>query len=69
MSLSSTVNTTKRPLGRLALHSTATCSVHATAYGRCVLATYTDVTKDVCKEEFSKFALCLRQAVCSLFLR
>ncbi|KAJ7751916.1 hypothetical protein DFH07DRAFT_1061773 [Mycena maculata] len=54
--------TTKTPLGRLALHSTATCSAQATAYGKCILATYTDVTKDVCKEDFAKFAKCLREA-------
>ncbi|KAJ6491395.1 hypothetical protein C8R47DRAFT_976764 [Mycena vitilis] len=56
--------TAKTPLGRLALHSTATCSVQATSYGKCVLATYTDVTKDVCKDEFARFAKCLREAVC-----
>ncbi|KAJ7754356.1 hypothetical protein DFH07DRAFT_1061244 [Mycena maculata] len=54
--------TTKTPLSRLALHSTAACSVQATAYGKCILAIYTDVTKDVCKEDFAKFAKCLREA-------
>ncbi|KAJ7510702.1 hypothetical protein B0H11DRAFT_1789786, partial [Mycena galericulata] len=58
-----TATTTQTPLRRLALHSTATCSVHATAYGKCILATYTDVSKDVCKEEFAKFAKCLREAM------
>ncbi|KAJ7089357.1 hypothetical protein B0H15DRAFT_780046 [Mycena belliarum] len=67
--MNSTVSTTKTPLGRLAVHSTATCSIQATAYGKCILATYTDVTKDVCKEEFTKFATCLRQAVCHSSLR
>ncbi|KAJ7484529.1 hypothetical protein FB451DRAFT_996727, partial [Mycena latifolia] len=63
--MSSNVTTTKAttPLSRLALHSAITCSVQATTYGKCVLATYTDVSKDVCKEEFAKFALCLREAV------
>ncbi|KAF9241525.1 hypothetical protein BU15DRAFT_36688, partial [Melanogaster broomeanus] len=51
------------PLKRLALHSTTTCSAQATAYGKCILATYTDVRKDSCKQEFEKFGLCLRQAV------
>ncbi|KAF8195766.1 hypothetical protein K438DRAFT_1586676 [Mycena galopus ATCC 62051] len=55
--------TAKTPLGRLAFHSTATCSVQASVYGKCILATYTDVTKDVCKDEFAKFAKCLREAV------
>ncbi|KAJ7652222.1 hypothetical protein B0H17DRAFT_1215060 [Mycena rosella] len=61
--MSSTVTATKTPLARLALHSTATCSVQATAYGKCILATYTDVTKDVCKEEFARFSVCLREAM------
>ncbi|KAJ7098380.1 hypothetical protein C8R44DRAFT_642746 [Mycena epipterygia] len=61
-----TATAAKTPLSRLALHSTATCSVQATAYGKCILGTYTDVTKDVCKEEFAKFAKCLREAVCHI---
>ncbi|KAH0827804.1 hypothetical protein J3R83DRAFT_3429 [Lanmaoa asiatica] len=52
------------PLKRLALHSTTTCSSQATAYGKCIVATYTDVRKDCCKHEFEKFGQCLRQAVC-----
>ncbi|KAJ7613063.1 hypothetical protein FB45DRAFT_874590 [Roridomyces roridus] len=63
MSLSPTTTTTKsRPLARLALHSTATCTSHATLYGKWILATYTDVSKDACKAEFAKFARCLREA-------
>ncbi|KZT11043.1 uncharacterized protein LAESUDRAFT_644223 [Laetiporus sulphureus 93-53] len=52
------------PLQRLAMHSTSTCASQASAYGKCILATYTDVKKDACKEEFSKFGACLREAVC-----
>ncbi|KAF9820315.1 hypothetical protein IEO21_01529 [Rhodonia placenta] len=51
------------PLRRLALHSTSTCSAQASAYGKCILSTYTDVKKDACKEEFAKFGACLREAV------
>ncbi|KAI0358674.1 hypothetical protein OH77DRAFT_1380161, partial [Trametes cingulata] len=51
------------PLRRLAFHSTTTCSAAASAYGKCILATYTDVHKDSCKEEFAKFGACLREAV------
>lgn len=51
------------PLKRLALHSTVTCSAQASEYGKCILATYTDIRKDACKEEFAKFGACLRQAV------
>lgn len=56
-------NAATTPLRRLALHSTTTCSATASAYGKCILATYTDVHKDTCKEEFAKFGACLREAV------
>ncbi|TBU31565.1 hypothetical protein BD309DRAFT_856206 [Dichomitus squalens] len=55
--------TTTTPLRRLALHSTTTCSAAASAYGKCILATYTDVQKDSCKEAFDKFGQCMREAV------
>ena len=55
--------TVATPLKRLALHSTVTCSVQATEYGKCILATYTDIRKDACREEFAKFGACLREAV------
>jgi NADH dehydrogenase [ubiquinone] 1 alpha subcomplex assembly factor 8 len=58
--------TAVQPLKRLALHSTTTCAAQANAYGQCILATYTDVRKDICKEEFAKFGQCLRQAVCQI---
>ncbi|KAH9839544.1 uncharacterized protein C8Q71DRAFT_517263 [Rhodofomes roseus] len=55
--------TTLTPLRRFATHTTTTCSVQASAYGKCILATYTDVRKDACKEEFAKFGACLREAM------
>ncbi|KAJ6625575.1 hypothetical protein B0H10DRAFT_2001997 [Mycena sp. CBHHK59/15] len=61
--MNSTATTTKTPLSRLAVHSTVTCSAQATVYGKCILATYTDVTKDACKDEFAKFGKCLREAM------
>ncbi|GJE95455.1 hypothetical protein PsYK624_116390 [Phanerochaete sordida] len=51
------------PLKKLALHSTVTCAAQATDYGKCILATYTDIKKDACKEEFAKFGACLREAM------
>ncbi|KAF8806398.1 hypothetical protein BYT27DRAFT_7167633 [Phlegmacium glaucopus] len=54
-------------LKRLACHSTVTCSAQAAAYGKCIVATYTDITKDACKDEFLLFKRCLYNAVCSLF--
>ena len=54
------------PLKRLALHSTSTCAAQASAYGKCIVATYTDVRKDSCKAEFDKFGACLRTAVRAL---
>ncbi|KAL4073989.1 hypothetical protein J3A83DRAFT_4050125, partial [Scleroderma citrinum] len=55
--------TMSTPLKRLAFHSTTTCSVEAAEYGKCILATYTDVRKDSCQREFEKFGQCLRQVV------
>lgn len=54
---------TTTPLRRLALHSTTTCASQASTYGKCILATYTDVKKDSCKDEFAKFGQCLREVV------
>ncbi|ESK97105.1 hypothetical protein Moror_6326 [Moniliophthora roreri MCA 2997] len=54
---------TPKPLQRLAFHSTATCAHQAQEYGKCIVATYTDVRKDICKEEFAKFSQCLREAM------
>ncbi|RDB24992.1 hypothetical protein Hypma_007859 [Hypsizygus marmoreus] len=51
------------PLRQLALHSTSTCASEASVYGKCIVATYTDVKKDICKEEFAKFGECLRKAM------
>jgi hypothetical protein len=51
------------PLRRLAYHSTTTCAAQASIYGKCILASYTDLKKDACREEFAKFGRCLRNAV------
>ena len=59
----STTTTTTKPLQRLALHSASTCASQAAAYGKCILATYTDVKKDACAEQFAEFGKCLRTAV------
>ncbi|PPQ67275.1 hypothetical protein CVT25_005859 [Psilocybe cyanescens] len=32
---------------RLAMHSTVACAAQATTYGKCIVASYTDVTKDI----------------------
>ena len=63
MTSPSATTTTTKPLQRLALHSTSTCSSQAAAYGKCILATYTDVQKDACAEQFAEFGKCLRTAV------
>ena len=54
-------------LKRLVYHSTATCSAQAAVYGKCIVGTYTDVTKDVCIDEFLTFKRCLENAVCPFF--
>lgn len=58
-----TASTPTTPLRRLALHTTVTCASQASVYGKCILATYADVQKDVCKAEFAKFSACIRDAV------
>jgi NADH dehydrogenase [ubiquinone] 1 alpha subcomplex assembly factor 8 len=55
------------PLKRLAYHSTKTCSAQAAVYGQCIVATYKDVTKEACKDEFLLFKRCLEKAVCFIF--
>ncbi|KAK7692729.1 hypothetical protein QCA50_004362 [Cerrena zonata] len=55
--------TATTPLRRLAVASTVNCSTEASAYGKCILQTYTDMKKDACKEEFAKFGACLRQTM------
>ncbi|KAI0794798.1 hypothetical protein C8Q75DRAFT_803650 [Abortiporus biennis] len=59
--MSASVPTT--PLRRLATASTVTCAAQASEYGKCILAIYTDVRKDACKEEFAKFGACMREAL------
>ena len=56
-------NQSMRPLKKLAFNSTTTCATQATVYAKCIVATYTDVTKDICKDEFQLFKTCLRNAV------
>lgn len=63
MASPSATTTATKPLQRFALHSTSTCASQATAYGKCILATYTDVKKDACAEQFAEFGRCLRTAV------
>ncbi|KDQ57526.1 hypothetical protein JAAARDRAFT_35237 [Jaapia argillacea MUCL 33604] len=63
MTLKTVATQKTSPLRRFALHSTTTCAPQAEVYGKCILATYTDVSKDACKEEFAKFGACLREAV------
>lgn len=58
-------STAATPLRRLAIASTTTCAKEASDYGKCIVATYTDVHKDKCKAEFEKFGACLRQTVCT----
>ncbi|KZT72058.1 hypothetical protein DAEQUDRAFT_54666 [Daedalea quercina L-15889] len=62
-------NSALTPLRRFATHTTTTCSAQASAYGKCILATYMDVRKDACKEEFEKFGVCMREAVCMQLVR
>jgi hypothetical protein len=56
-------STAATPLRRLAIASTTTCAKEASVYGKCIVASYTDVHKDKCKAEFEKFGACLRQTM------
>lgn len=51
------------PLKKFAYATTVTCSTQASAYAKCIAANYMDVKKDMCKDEFAKFAQCLRTTV------
>jgi len=62
MSLRSAV-ITQRPLRRFAAHATATCAVQASVYGKCIVARYTDMTKNACEGEFTRFQQCMQEAV------
>ncbi|KAF9566709.1 hypothetical protein CPC08DRAFT_79238 [Agrocybe pediades] len=51
------------PLKRLALHTTTTCAAQAKSYAECIVASYTDVSKDLCKAQFTVFKDCIRNAM------
>ncbi|KXN92476.1 hypothetical protein AN958_08035 [Leucoagaricus sp. SymC.cos] len=51
------------PLKKFAYASTVTCSTQASAYGKCIAFNYMDIRRDICKEEFAKFAECMRTTV------
>jgi len=53
----------RNPLKNLAYHSTTTCSAQAAAYGKCIVGTYKDITKEACKDEFLLFKRCLEKAM------
>ena len=57
---------TARPIARLAYASTVTCAAPASAYGKCIAASYMDVTKGMCEAEFKVFRECVKTAVCLL---
>ncbi|KAF9057810.1 hypothetical protein BJ165DRAFT_1333846 [Panaeolus papilionaceus] len=53
----------QRPIQRLAVATTKTCAGEASAYGKCIVASYTDISKEACKREFEKFKACVTEAV------
>ncbi|EEQ32030.1 conserved hypothetical protein [Microsporum canis CBS 113480] len=50
-----------RPIEKFA-QATAKCSAEATVYGKCILADYTAVSKDMCAKEFMKLKDCFLAA-------
>ncbi|EHK45497.1 uncharacterized protein TrAtP1_013335 [Trichoderma atroviride] len=49
--------TTRRPIQKVST-AVAQCAVEATAYGKCIVADYNDVTKDKCAREFLRLKDC-----------
>ncbi|KAB8068451.1 hypothetical protein BDV29DRAFT_162377 [Aspergillus leporis] len=54
-------STRTRPIEKFA-KATSKCSVEAAAYGKCVVADYTAVQKDMCAKEFMKLKNCFLAA-------
>ncbi|KAJ5359519.1 uncharacterized protein N7496_011932 [Penicillium cataractarum] len=50
-----------RPIEKVA-KATAKCSTEAAAYGKCVLADYNSVHKDMCAKEFMRLKDCFLAA-------
>ncbi|CEO59359.1 hypothetical protein PMG11_04036 [Penicillium brasilianum] len=50
-----------RPVEKVA-KATAKCSIEAAAYGKCVLADYNSVHKDMCAKEFMRLKDCFLAA-------
>ncbi|KAF5317091.1 hypothetical protein D9611_003831 [Ephemerocybe angulata] len=63
MSATGAASKPARPIARLAYHSTVTCAAQASVYGKCITASYLDVSKDMCSAEFAKFKACLRESM------
>ncbi|KZS98316.1 hypothetical protein SISNIDRAFT_139023 [Sistotremastrum niveocremeum HHB9708] len=55
-----TASQSTTPLKRLAAACTTSCAVQAKEYGQCILASYTDVKRDMCAPEFAKFKNCVQ---------
>ncbi|KAJ5097465.1 hypothetical protein N7456_008186 [Penicillium angulare] len=53
--------TKTRPVEKFA-KTTAQCSVEAAAYGKCVVADYSSVHKDMCAKEFLRLKDCFLAA-------
>ncbi|KAJ5578357.1 uncharacterized protein N7459_007321 [Penicillium hispanicum] len=53
--------TRTRPIEKVA-KATALCSAEATAYGKCVVADYNSVHKDMCAKEFMRLKDCFLAA-------
>ncbi|OQE15414.1 hypothetical protein PENSTE_c028G05328 [Penicillium steckii] len=53
--------TKTRPVEKFA-KATAQCSAQAAAYGKCVVADYNSVHKDMCAKEFMKLKDCVMAA-------
>ncbi|KAI8992080.1 hypothetical protein BDF20DRAFT_812789 [Mycotypha africana] len=57
-----TSTTTKNNIQQLA-KGVSSCSMQATAYGQCILASYKDVHVNMCQSEFQAFKDCVQRSV------
>ncbi|KAL7785141.1 hypothetical protein V8C37DRAFT_394677 [Trichoderma ceciliae] len=54
--------TSTRPIQKLST-AVAKCAVEASAYGKCIMVDYNDITKDKCAREFLRLKDCYLAAV------
>ncbi|ORY38105.1 hypothetical protein BCR35DRAFT_311527 [Leucosporidium creatinivorum] len=62
MTATATSTAIRRPLAQLPT-AFAACSAQSIAYGKCIGASYTDVERGMCEQEFRAFKACVKEAI------